>query len=501
MLKKPSESSVVSKSKISLSSRIILASALLSLALFLRVYKLNHYPPGLSPDAAFTGINAREIIATHRPLVFVTLPWPGEALITNLVALHFFFLGQTAWVIKLTSAVFGFLGVLGTFLLGTRLKSFRVGWWGAFFLATSFWHLYLSRDGDRPVMMSAWLTLALFLLVVASQARRPWLAFSAGVAYGAGWYSYGPFRVTILLIPVFVWFLRPHRDLVFRMVVAFILTTLPLLIFMASRVDVYFERAREVFVFPENLLDFFYRLYISLDLFFPGKTHVNSYGLYHQSMVWAPLTFLAWLGVYGGVRAKRNRRLVLFLLFWLITAVLVAALTNEPPSVTRTEFALPAFFLLAALGLDLVVSSSLTAVLLISGLLFLPVIGWRDLMKVSGTPRTKEMFAVRQVKMAQAVNRIKIPARVYITKVPVPGGYASHFSDGVVIFLVSPRGVRPISPQGLAEREATPPFFLINETPFSGSTEELLKVYPSSQLILRAADGFLGKTELYLVSG
>lgn len=482
-------------------TQLFLVTAVLSLALFLRLYKLNHYPPGLSPDAAFYGLDAAGILIQKHPEIFLSVPWGKEGMIADVMALAFGLFGRLAWSIKLVTVIYGVGGVLGTLLLGKVLDSFRVGWWAAFFMAGSFWHLYLSRLGVNPVLMSAHLTLALFLLLKAAGKNKISLAFWAGVVFGLGFYSYGPYRVTILIILLSFWLARPARKIAVKFFLGMGLVLLPIALFLIKTPAVYLERAAMVINWPLSFQDFFNNFFLSLGLFLPGETPVQTYGLYHQSLIWGPLIWLAILGLVSGLICLERRRLTIFLSGWIFLGLLVATATNEPPSFTRTEFLLPALFFLSALGLEQITNKfPLVKVIAWGWLLFLPLFSWQQLLEVSATPWAEEMFAVRQVKAAQIINRSNLPARVYLVKIPVPGGYAQHFSDAVIEFLVYPRETLSVFPPDLKTVKFEPPFFVVRPV-YPDEFFNYLKVsYPQRQLVSQSANGYLGQTEVYLIT-
>ena len=84
----------------------------------------------------------------------------------------------------------------------------------AFFLATSFWHINFSRIGFRAILAPFCLVWASYFLLKLFRSRSVigyWLfAVAAGVIYGAGFYTYIAFRITPLLLLLFVPFFRKY---------------------------------------------------------------------------------------------------------------------------------------------------------------------------------------------------------------------------------------------------------------------------------------------------
>ena len=194
------------------------------IAAFFRLYRLETVPPGLWYDEAVDGIDALLALDSGDFRVF----YPGnngrEGLFINCQALLLMFLPSEAWTLRLVSACFGTLTVLGTYLLtaalldpgetrsrgdagGARLAAF----FAAVFMATSFWHVVVSRIGVRPVLAPCFLVWALYLFFRGLHARSgrasALSALLGGAVYGLGFHSYLSFRATpllmVLLVPLF----------------------------------------------------------------------------------------------------------------------------------------------------------------------------------------------------------------------------------------------------------------------------------------------------------
>ena len=152
---------------------LVFALVVTLIAAFFRLHRLETVPPGLWYDEAVNGIDALRALDSGDFSVF----YPGnngrEGLFINCQALLLKFLPREAWTLRLVSALFGTLTVLGTYLLTVTLldrsESGRggdargarlVGFFAAFFLAASFWHVVVSRLGVRPVLAPCFLVWA-----------------------------------------------------------------------------------------------------------------------------------------------------------------------------------------------------------------------------------------------------------------------------------------------------------------------------------------------------
>ena len=162
-----------SKAKIVLLLIILLAG-------FLRFWRLDQHPAGLNADEAAIGYNAYSLIRTGKdehgnswPIHFKSFGDYKPGLYFYLVLPFVKMLGLNIWAVRLPSAIFGVLGVLGIYLLaknmfsprqpacagrlpnpsGLESSTRRVSPWrgvpllSALLLAISPWHLHFSRGG------------------------------------------------------------------------------------------------------------------------------------------------------------------------------------------------------------------------------------------------------------------------------------------------------------------------------------------------------------------
>ncbi len=180
--------------------------AIIIIASFLRLYKITTVPPGLYPDEAMDGNNATEALHTGQFKVFYPENNGREGLFMNVQAVFLKFFGvNEPWVLRLPSAIYGILTVLGIYFLATELfGSVSVGLLSAFLLATNFWHINFSRISFRAIMAPLILVWAVYLLIKTFRAQKPLLyvmcSIFAGILYGLGFYTYIAYRDTPLLV-------------------------------------------------------------------------------------------------------------------------------------------------------------------------------------------------------------------------------------------------------------------------------------------------------------
>lgn len=180
---------------------VALLFAILSIALFVRVYQIDSIPGGLYPDEAVNGIDALGAIETGEYQLFYPNNYGREGLFINLQALAVKYFGNTVPVLKFWSVIFGTLAVFGIYLLGKELFQRRAaGLIAAFLLATSYWAINFSRIGFRAIMVTALLTLAFYFFFKGLRTERVRTFLIAGLIFGLGVHTYVAYRLTPLIL-------------------------------------------------------------------------------------------------------------------------------------------------------------------------------------------------------------------------------------------------------------------------------------------------------------
>ncbi|MCA9872309.1 MAG: glycosyltransferase family 39 protein, partial [Anaerolineales bacterium] len=180
-------------------------------AVFLRFYQLGHVPPGLYRDEAANGLDALTVLHGRFPLFFPANNGREPAYI-YLTAAAIAVLGRSATAVRLAAAVVGALTTLVVFGLGRAWFGQRVGLLAAWLWAVTVWSVHLSRIGLRVVLMVPLLVLAFWLGTLAYRRQKWWLWLTAGLVYGAGFYTYLAMRFTPLLLLALLAYLLWQRQ-------------------------------------------------------------------------------------------------------------------------------------------------------------------------------------------------------------------------------------------------------------------------------------------------
>lgn len=243
------------------------------LAFFLRVYDIQNYPPGLFPDEAANGEDALSILdGDIRP--FYSRGNGREALFFYLQAFLIKTLGIGHWQMHLASAIVGTFTVLAIYFAVRPYFGRLAGLLAALFLATSSWHITLSRTGFRAILIPLFLSLFTAFVgytiaaVKEKRVRASYLyAALAGASFAGGFYTYIAYRAMIgVVLGVLVLLLLaalhpkigfPHMRRYGRqtllVVIIGILVLLPLIIYFTRHPDEFIGRASQVSIFSPDL--------------------------------------------------------------------------------------------------------------------------------------------------------------------------------------------------------------------------------------------------------
>ena len=200
---------------------------------FFRFYLITEIPLGLYPDEAMNGNNALEALAEGNFKIFYPENNGREGFFINLQALSIWFFGNEPWALRVVSALFGTLTILGVYLLSRELfmnqelgiknygnanknhdslfmipDSTTIALLSSFFLATSYWHLNFSRIGFRAIMVPFLATFGLYFLLKGLRNGKILDMVWAGIFIGLGFHTYIAFRFMpfVVTVPI-IWYL------------------------------------------------------------------------------------------------------------------------------------------------------------------------------------------------------------------------------------------------------------------------------------------------------
>ncbi len=343
-----------------------------ALAAFFRLWHITSVPPGLYPDEAMNGNNALEAIETGDYKIFYPENNGREGLFINIQSLSIRIFGNEPWALRIVSAFFGILTVLGLFFLAKELfKNNRIALFASFFLATSFWHIIFSRIGFRAIMAPFFLTWSMWLLflVLRKACERNFqiacLSFLSGLLFGLGFHSYIAYRAApLLLIPPFLILLRNKR---FKEIIIFsagaFIAVLPLLIFFSNNPQDFFGRTAQISVFSSEspLYNLGKNILLTVGMFFVHSDTNWRHNYAGAPQLWWPIAILFLIGIISQISKIKSQNYILnlksiFLILWLVIMLFPVIISSEGlPHALRAIIVIPVVMIFSALGLDYII--------------------------------------------------------------------------------------------------------------------------------------------------
>jgi hypothetical protein len=181
---------------------------LILLATWLRWWQLNAIPPGMWYDEGYNALEAIGLLETGRFQIFFIGNNGREPLFFYLLALAFNMFGANPFTLKIVSVVAGIISIPLLFRLTTCLFNcepyrYWLGLVAAAGLATSYWHLAISRIGLRAGLLLPFVILAAYFFCRGRRARHYGYFVGAGVVLGLSQYTYLAARLLPLVFVLF----------------------------------------------------------------------------------------------------------------------------------------------------------------------------------------------------------------------------------------------------------------------------------------------------------
>jgi 4-amino-4-deoxy-L-arabinose transferase-like glycosyltransferase len=346
----------------------LLLAAILLIAVWFRAYDLLAIPPGLTHDEANHGREAIGILQ-GRLALFFPLNYGSEPLYSYTVAGLMALVGRNLLALRLVAVIFNLGAIAVTYRWARRALGLPVALAGAALMAVSFWPVAASREALRAGMMpffAASAALFFWLLYTRRPGKRVetgWLVAGFTLCLAATLYNYLAARVWWLLFPAFLLYLALAHRRQFRRLWRPALTGLLLAGLLTVPMFVYLQ------LHPEaqtrlQMLDSTLGRALQGEL---GPLLRNSSGAL-LAFVWPGQgdRFLAYnipgrpvldglsaLFLIAGLMAalwRWRQPPYAFLLLWFGAGIIPSLLTGATANTTRNAAAMPATYLLAAVG-------------------------------------------------------------------------------------------------------------------------------------------------------
>ncbi|OGG11444.1 hypothetical protein A2Z00_05690 [Candidatus Gottesmanbacteria bacterium RBG_13_45_10] len=216
----------------------ILLSFIFVVALFFRLYHIHTIPFGLNNDAAWEGSAALDILRGNwqNYLPYAAEGWRGEGIVRIVVAMLIPIIGPTPLAIQLPTIIFGLVLLIPLYFLIRRLFSERLAFLTTFFVATSGWHITMSKSGWRAITVPLFATLFFWSVQEMLHQRKPVWSIISGVSLALSLYSYDAGRMIpfFALLLFLCWVATHQKPLQYHikniaiLLVAFIITAAPM---------------------------------------------------------------------------------------------------------------------------------------------------------------------------------------------------------------------------------------------------------------------------------
>jgi 4-amino-4-deoxy-L-arabinose transferase-like glycosyltransferase len=320
---------------------------IITIACLLRFVQLGSIPYGVNVDEAERGYEAYSLLKTgHDQHGY---PWPitleafsklhdNASAISAYAAIPFTaLLGPGVLAVRLPSAIAGIISVIATIFLARRLSGdWRVGLLAGALLAVSPWHLTVSRTGHEAIWTSTLFLLGAWAYFTALE-KKPWLLPLSVLAWGVGFYGYGPGKVFIPLAALTclacTWrrVLKLRKPLIVSVGVG-VIFLLPLLWLSSGQAGL--GRFAEVSNFTHGALVGSLQTFVNV-LIYISPVHWATGLLSTSPLDWI-LMLVGIPAFFYFTRSLPSRTLVWGLAIgWFVASVLPAALTDTNPSQLR----------------------------------------------------------------------------------------------------------------------------------------------------------------------
>jgi 4-amino-4-deoxy-L-arabinose transferase-like glycosyltransferase len=351
----------------------------LGIILFLRFYRLAEVPPEMTSDHAEKLLDVGDILQGKTSIFFIrnTGREPFQFYLTALV-IKLFKTGISFISLKLGTSLAGLLLIGYLYALGKEVGNRRVGLFAMLLGGSSYWLNTITRIGLRFSLLPLFTAPMMYHLLRGLRTRNRNHFLLAGLYLGIGLHGYSPYRVVPLLVLVAVGLYLLHAQSrgaraqtlwgLTSLVIISLIVFLPLARFMTDPANPY----RDMFLLraatrlsdvekPINgnpLLILITNMGKALVMFFWDNGNVWSVSVMGRpalDIVSAALYFLGGAALFVRYVVRRHWLDITLLLsvpVLLLGSALAVAFPQENPILNRTAGALVPVFVIAALGLD-----------------------------------------------------------------------------------------------------------------------------------------------------
>ena len=344
-----------------INKEIIILLSLLAIGAFLRFYMILELPCGLFPDQAISGLGSIRFSGGFlSPII-----GGNEGLFIYLTSISHLLFGTGVWQIFIVSAFIGTLTIATTYLAVKEFFGRNIAFISSFILAVSSWHIALSRNGFRAILVPLIISLLAYFLAKSiksktDKAKSVYYSLTTGI-FALGFYTYNAyilFTFGVFLISLFIFckykqkfttFIKHNKKVLLLALSTFTFVILPIALFVLIFPEKYFMRASEISVETMGiLLQNFWQTFEGIFTHGDANWRHNPSG---EAMLYILLVPFFFGGFLYSLYKKREYLIIVFI---FLIMFLPAILTNEgtPPHGLRLIGIIPAIFIFPAIGLN-----------------------------------------------------------------------------------------------------------------------------------------------------
>lgn len=238
-------------------------SAIMILAIFLRIFRLDSVPPALFGDEVDVGYQAYSLLETGRDLTGRFLPFYLKSLSEYRTPLYIYsavpfigVFGLNEWGVRLPAVFWGIVSIIGIFLLGKKLFGDKIGLISMFLMSISPWHLQYSRASFEVTMLLSFIIFGVYFFLLGINRNKYF--FPAVVLFVSSIYIYStavvfiPLLIVLLLITYWNQIRKTGIETLFLIVLTIAILLLPVLISMITGEAK--ERFSAISIFQDSVL-------------------------------------------------------------------------------------------------------------------------------------------------------------------------------------------------------------------------------------------------------
>ncbi len=363
-------------------------AVILGLSFVLRVVALDRFPVGFTPDEASFGYDAYSILKTGKdqwgapfPLVLKSFGDYKSPLYSYLTIPSVAIFGLNEFAVRFPNAIFGTLAVLVLWLLVKNLINKEVAFISAILLAISPWHISLSRGAFEANLTAFFLPLGIYLFLKNKYAL-------SGIVLGLNLFTYHSAKfVTPIIFLALIFYTKEKIKKIFPALLSFgfflVLTIYTFTLGAGARVSERsitngaLEAGAKIKIeliqngmnpilakllhnkyqvtlerFVKNYIQYFSPRFLVIDG--PAET---TYGMVRGLGVLTYAEIIGMVALVFLVKKVKDRRLLLFLFFWLLIAPIPASLaTGVGYAANRVSTMIPVIQIMAGLGIYLLLA-------------------------------------------------------------------------------------------------------------------------------------------------